>query len=134
MASEPISSALTLPPFVSVQGVINIRTIGGYTTSYPDLVAKPRFLYRSGELTRISDEGKDQLRALGVTTVFDLRSKTEITSYDTPAPSIEGVEIVWAPVSEQGAYDPSSLAARCVDSNLTRTFPSLMKRQVAGLR
>jgi hypothetical protein len=118
--SEPIPipnlNALNLPPFVPIQNVINIRAIGGYSASHPDLFAKPRFLYRSGELTRISEEGKDQLRALGITTVFDLRSKTEIASYDTPAPNIEGVEIVWAPVSQQNAYDPSSLATRYVGS------------------
>ena len=57
--------------------------------------------------------GKERLRELGITTVFDLRSDTEIEKYKTPCPSIEGVDIVRSPVFKLEDYSPEMMA-KCV--------------------
>ncbi|TFY77077.1 hypothetical protein EWM64_g6934 [Hericium alpestre] len=118
MSSEDLETAriLALPPFVTVDGIINIRDVGGYPTlSDAQLVTKPAFLFRSGEPTRVSAQGQEQLQALRIRKIFDLRSDGEIHKYKVPPPSIEGVLIVRVPVSQNEAYDPASLANRVKD-------------------
>ena len=58
--------------------------------------------------------GKGKLRELGVTTVFDLRSDTEIEKYNTPCPTIERVEVIRVPVFKLEDYSPEMMA-KCVD-------------------
>ena len=58
--------------------------------------------------------GKEKLRELGVTTVFDLRSDTEIEKYNTPCPTIEGVEVIRVPVVKLEDYSPEMMA-KCVN-------------------
>ena len=60
--------------------------------------------------------GKAQLKELGVKTVYDLRSDTEIERYDTPCPQIDGVEIVRVPVFKVEDYSPQMMA-KCVRSH-----------------
>ena len=50
------------------------------------------------------------MRALGITTVFDLRSDPEMQKYSTPIPTIEGVQILRAPVFTNEDYSPESMA------------------------
>jgi hypothetical protein len=99
MEREPLDSAyvadvLSKPPFVTISGVINARDLGNYPSSlYPGKRTRPRLLYRSGELGGVTDEGlgchsnsvfwilksiigKEDIRRLGISTVFDLRSGT----------------------------------------------------------
>jgi protein tyrosine/serine phosphatase len=81
-----------------VEGVINIRDIGGYPSqSNPSLIVKPGLIFRSGDPSRITDLGKEQLRALGIKKIFDLRSDSEIQVNDARA-GIDGVEIIRVPV------------------------------------
>ena len=54
--------------------------------------------------------GKAELKALGITTIFDLRSDTEIQKYKSPLPSIEGVEILRTPVFRTEDYSPEMMA------------------------
>ncbi|KAF9009833.1 hypothetical protein BDZ89DRAFT_1078291 [Hymenopellis radicata] len=90
---------LSLPPFVQVQGVFNIRHVGGYS---------------------------EQLVALGVKHVFDLRSPGEIASYKSATPVIEGVTVSHVPASLQG-FDPISLVSRLesFQTNVVDTFVTL---------
>ncbi|TRM68216.1 protein-tyrosine phosphatase-like protein [Schizophyllum amplum] len=110
---QEVAETLSKPPFVQVSGVINIRDLGDLpSASFAPQRTKPHYMYRSAELSGISDEGKAQLKALGVTTVFDLRSDTEMDKYNTPVPNIEGIEIVRAPVFEKEDYSPEMMAKR----------------------
>lgn len=116
MDLEPLDPAyvqeiLSKPPFVSLSGVPNIRDLSYYS----DAIAPKRF-YRAAEISKITPEGayslymlgphlprtkltldiyvgKAQMRDLNIAKVFDLRSDTEIAKYDTPIPSIDGVDI-----------------------------------------
>jgi hypothetical protein len=107
---------ITEPPFVQAEGVINLRDAGGqpsHLPSHTNHIVKPRYLYRSGEASRITPKGVIQLRdELGVRKVFDLRSDVEVKVYKAGSLVIEGVEFVKAPVSSAEAYDPFSLARR----------------------
>ncbi|RPD71396.1 hypothetical protein L226DRAFT_468697 [Lentinus tigrinus ALCF2SS1-7] len=118
MDVELVSSTLSSPPFVQVEGIFNIRDFGaGYPTSGTAATAtasgrvKPLHLFRSGEPTRITPLGIEQLRALGVKKIFDLRADIEIAKYKTATPEIEGVEVVRASILEE-TLDPVGLAAK----------------------
>ena len=53
-----VQDVLSKPPFVRIPGVINVRDLGNYpSTTDPGLVTKPRYLFRSAELSGITDEG-----------------------------------------------------------------------------
>ncbi|KAG5654585.1 hypothetical protein H0H81_011560 [Sphagnurus paluster] len=108
-----VANILSHPPFVTIDGVINVRDLGSYPSeTSPGSVTRPRFLFRSAELSSITVEGQEKLRALGITKVFDLRSDTEIHKYNTPQPEIDGIEIVRAPVFQTEDYSPEMMAKR----------------------
>ncbi|KAL1659152.1 protein-tyrosine phosphatase-like protein [Schizophyllum commune] len=105
------------PPFVNVPGIVNFRSVGGFATSHSASRVKPAAFYRSGDISRITDAGKQQLVALGIKRIFDLRKTSEGDSYGTSDPTIPGVEFVHVPVSETEAYDPLGLAMRLQQFN-----------------
>ena len=47
---------------------------------------------------------------MGITKVFDLRSDTEIEKYNSPLPSIDGVDVVRTPVFQKEDYSPEMMA------------------------
>ncbi|TFK64054.1 hypothetical protein BDN72DRAFT_872181 [Pluteus cervinus] len=108
-----VANILANPPFVQISGVINVRDLGSYSSaSNPGKVTRPRLLFRSAELSSVTEEGKTQLRGLGISKVFDLRSDTEIYKYNTPLPQIDGVEVVRTPVFQTEDYSPEAMAKR----------------------
>ena len=112
MDPDLVKSILAAPPFVTVDGIFNFRDFGaGYPTSVPGARVKPLRLFRSGEPSRISPRGIEQLRALGIKAVCDLRADREITKYGTATPAIEGVEFVRAPILEE-TLDPVGIATK----------------------
>lgn len=54
---ELVKERLSQQPFVSISGVTNVRTLGPYPTKTPGIVTRSDFLYRSGEISGITDEG-----------------------------------------------------------------------------
>ena len=84
---ETVTAITSQPPFVTIQGLFNIRDISNGNL-------RP-YAYRSGVLSNISDEGKTSLRDVGISTIFDLRRSDERAK--SPSPVIEGVETVWEP-------------------------------------
>jgi protein-tyrosine phosphatase len=59
-----------------MDAIHNFRDFGGYKTVNGARLKKG-LLYRSGDLSRASDADLDDLSALGIKTVYDLRSETE---------------------------------------------------------
>jgi len=133
---SPISPVqdISSPPFIAVEGVFNIRSVGGYATSDPSLIVKPTALFRSGDPSRITEKGKNQFIALGVRRVFDFRATSEISSYKSPTPVIPGVEFIRVPVSDDNEYDPVSLALRMkqFEGNELETFLELYQEILAS--
>ncbi|KAG5350481.1 hypothetical protein C0989_010836 [Termitomyces sp. Mn162] len=108
-----VAEVLSRAPFVTIDGVINVRDLGLYPSeTNPGQITRPRLLYRSAELSGISEEGEQQLKALNVCKVFDLRSDTEIRKYNTPQPDIDGVEVLHTPVFRKEDYSPEMMAKR----------------------
>jgi hypothetical protein len=52
------------------------------------------------------------MRALGITTVYDLRSDAEMAKYNTPMPAIPSVRVLHVPVFQQKDYSPTHMARR----------------------
>ncbi|KAI0252082.1 protein-tyrosine phosphatase-like protein [Lactifluus subvellereus] len=105
---ELVTDALSKYPFVNIEGVCNVRDLGMIPAADGEHVTRTGFMYRSGELSA----GEEQLRALGVTTIFDLRSDTEIAKYDAATPPIAGITVLRAPVFEKEDYSPERMAQR----------------------
>lgn len=54
-----VADVLSRPPFVTISGVINVRDLGLYpSTLFPGKSTKPAVLFRSAELSGITEEGK----------------------------------------------------------------------------
>ncbi|KAG6819094.1 hypothetical protein H0H93_015513 [Arthromyces matolae] len=98
---DEVASVLSSPPFVVVPGVINIRALGGTAASKE---IKPLHVFRSGELARINEDGKDKLHELGVTTVFDLRSDSEVARFQSATPDLPGIDVVRVPALSEDAW------------------------------
>lgn len=88
---------LTNPPFVWVEGTFNTRDLG----IIPDSPLRANYAFRSGGLARLTEQGKDAVRALGIKRIFDLRSPEERDR--APNPGIAGVENTWIQSSRPGA-------------------------------
>lgn len=54
---EYVQLALSAPPFVNISGVINVRDLGSYPTSYTNKMTRPGFMFRSAELSSITEQG-----------------------------------------------------------------------------
>ncbi|PBL02875.1 hypothetical protein ARMGADRAFT_913359 [Armillaria gallica] len=108
-----VSELLSQHPFVKIPGVINVRDLGLYpSVTFPTHITKPGFVFRSAELSGITEEGKEQIKKLGITKVYDLRSDTEMAKYNAPLPEIEGVDVIKTPVFKLEDYSPEVMAKR----------------------
>lgn len=110
-----VAAIITSPPFITVDGLVNLRDALASKASagFNGQIARPSYIYRSGEPAKVTDQGRAQFVALGIKKVFDLRSQTEIKSYQAPPLEIDGVEVVNCPIMKDEAFDPASLAKRC---------------------
>ena len=82
---------LKTPPFLPIEGLINVRTI-----PLPPLPNRGQIL-RSGETEYTTESGKKALLDLGITRVFDLRSPKEGPSSTTGAFTVPGIIVVNVP-------------------------------------
>ncbi|KDQ34099.1 hypothetical protein PLEOSDRAFT_1095617 [Pleurotus ostreatus PC15] len=124
-----VAAIITSPPFITVDGLVNLRDALASKTSagFSGQIARPSYIYRSGEPAKVTDQGRAQFMALGIKKVFDLRSQTEIKSYQAPPLEIDGVEVVNCPIMKDEAFDPASLAKRLssFDTDEVKTFLAL---------
>ncbi|KAJ5669753.1 hypothetical protein N7462_010823 [Penicillium macrosclerotiorum] len=96
-----VSKITSLPPFITVPGVSNFRSLSHENN------LRLGYVYRSGNLSDITDEGKVFLSVdLGITTIFDLRNQGERER--APSPQIHGIETIWMPYGSR----PASLNLR----------------------
>jgi protein-tyrosine phosphatase len=79
-----------------LQGAWNFRDVADSTG-----VLRPGRLFRSGELSDLSDDGRDELRRLGITDVADLRSRREVERHG-PGLVPDGVQIHQLPIPDLG--------------------------------
>ena len=77
-----------------LQGAWNFRDVADTTGAL-----RPGRLFRSGELSDLGDDGRDELRRLGVTDVADLRSRSEVLRHG-PGLVPDGVDIHLLPIPD----------------------------------
>ena len=77
-----------------LQGAWNFRDVADTTG-----VLRPGRLFRSGELSELADEGRDELRRLGISDVADLRSRSEVLRHG-PGLVPDGVNIHLLPIPD----------------------------------
>lgn len=122
-----------MQPFVSVDGVVNFRDIGGYVcrnsaglsssplnvneTSEQQWYIRPGFLFRAAQPSQITPAGIEILtKTLAIEAIFDFRSESEIQLVSKRYPDslldIPGTTRHAVPVFQEGDYSPVSLAKR----------------------
>jgi hypothetical protein len=125
------TTPLPAPPFVHIPVLPNFRDCGGYpvanantTTSRnhsgdgkTNKIIRRGILFRSSEPSMLTEDGVVILRkTLGITHVFDLRSKPEIerdAKLDGRQPrEWDGARRVFAPVFLDEDYSPEAVAKR----------------------
>ncbi len=79
-----------------LQGAWNFRDVADSTG-----VLRPGRLFRSGELSDLADDGRDELRRLRITDVADLRSRREVQRHG-PGRVPDGVDIHLLPIPDLG--------------------------------
>jgi protein-tyrosine phosphatase len=89
---------------VALENALNFRDVGGYETSSGGRL-RWRMLFRAASLSELSAADVATLRALGLTTVIDLRSRDEVESDRFPVSELP-VGFHHLPLVEQ-AIDPS---------------------------
>lgn len=82
-----------------LQGAWNFRDVADTTGAL-----RPGRLFRSGELSELGDDGRDELRRLGVTDVADLRSRSEVLRHG-PGLVPDGVDIHLLPIPDLAPDD-----------------------------
>lgn len=93
---------LSLHPWVSHNGIRNLRDIGGYATAHNTSVRK-NYIFRSAAPNQLTPEGIEAFKATGIRTVYDLRSAQEILDHPNMPPLnyIGGVEYKHVPVFDE---------------------------------
>jgi protein-tyrosine phosphatase len=77
-----------------LQGAWNFRDVADSTG-----VLRPGRLFRSGELSELGEDGRDELRRLAITDVADLRSRREVQRHG-PGLVPDGVDIHLLPIPD----------------------------------
>jgi hypothetical protein len=122
LPSNILSKILSQTPFISLPSALNIRTI-----SYPPNL-QPNFIFRSGTLSHLPPSSLLALKnKYNIATIFDLRTNSERIRY--PAPSIEGVEILWIPsVNDAGGPPRREILRRFEEEGAVKVVvPMYMK-------
>ncbi|RGB23731.1 tyrosine phosphatase family-domain-containing protein [Rhizophagus diaphanus] len=103
--------------YIFIDGVKNFRDLGGYQCDLGSReengiqnFIRERFIFRSGNLLSITDDGITTLRKLNVQKIFDLRSNPEVNKLGIK--NIEGMTRVHAPVFNEDDYRPEALFER----------------------
>ncbi|EAA36284.1 hypothetical protein NCU01889 [Neurospora crassa OR74A] len=119
----PSSSAvrsflLPSPPFISAPGLINLRDIGGYeipstTSGHRKKMVRKGVVFRSADPTQLTDEGVAVMQKLGITHVYDFRSKLEFgKTPETEPKEWAGAQRCHVPVFPDVDMSPEALAVR----------------------
>ncbi|KAA8968968.1 tyrosine-protein phosphatase [Mycobacterium sp.] len=87
-----------------LQGAWNFRDVAETTG-----VVRPGRMFRSAELSRLDDDGRDELRRLGITDVADLRSPREVQRRG-PGRVPPGIEVHLLPIPDLAVEETNAEA------------------------
>lgn len=118
MFTKPLINGVSVPtpPFIEVEGLPNLRDLGGYATQDGRSIRRG-VVYRSAAPSNaITAKGLAEIKNLGLTGVYDLRSTVEIEKSEKAGKGgvmeFEGSKRVFAPVFTDVDYSPENLALR----------------------
>lgn len=103
-----------------LQGAWNFRDVADST-----VVLRPGRLFRSAELSRLDDDGRDELRRLGISDVADLRSPREVQRRG-PGRVPDGIDIHLLPIPDLAAEKTGSAGSDGFDAPHEHAFRQLM--------
>jgi protein tyrosine/serine phosphatase len=95
---------------LAIDGAYNVRDLGGLPAAAGGIVRRGQ-VYRSGDLGRLTATGADQLRALGVTTIIDLRTTAEVERRGRFAFEDYGIAYRHRPLLDLSATEPEAQLA-----------------------
>lgn len=128
IAEEDVARALAHEPFVTLPGAMNVRDV-----AFDPLYVKPRTIYRSGALDRLSDASRAALRSqLGLSTVIDFRRDDEVKA---PMATVDGLNVVRYPYMD-GKEMPKDISvadfAPTVDKRLGKGYHDMNEAILQG--
>ena len=109
-----------LAPFVNIQKVLNFRDIGGAAIA-PGFFVRQHLIYRSADFRNLTPLGTQQLQALNIKAVFDLRSNQEVEKVKASGGEAEfaawtampdGPRYHHVPIFADWDYSPEGIAER----------------------
>lgn len=137
-------AALPSPPFLEVAGIPNFRDLGGYPLpNRPNSSIRRDLIYRCAEPSKVTQDGIITLKNLGITHIYDLRSKVEI---ERAAAAGRGGVVEWdgctrvfVPVFTDQDYSPEQLALRYKDyaggtEGFTRAYMAILNHAPPSYR
>ena len=100
--------------------MLNFRDIGGYPTLTGSKIRR-NLIFRSGDLSGLTPEGKNKLQELGIGRIFDLRRIEEIKDnrrddsvYERWLSSSRGPVRSKVPILQDEDFTPEALAKRLI--------------------
>lgn len=93
--TDPTSGATRIP----LENAENVRDLGGYHTT-DGLVVRKGLLYRSGDISRLSEHDLQWMEQTGLSTVYDFRSQQEIAQGQDRLPASGRVQWVHLPIAD----------------------------------
>ena len=87
---------------VALEGAVNFRDLGGYTTTEYRRIAMGR-IYRAGDISRLTDTDMEELKRRKIYTVIDFRSEDEISA--APDRLLPGADYLSLPAGNENSAD-----------------------------
>ncbi|KAK0665742.1 protein-tyrosine phosphatase-like protein [Cercophora samala] len=104
---------LPTPPFIHAPGIENLRDAGGYPIEgQKGKAIRKGVLFRAADPTHLNNEGVAVLQRLGITHIYDLRSRTELADSREQPREWEGARRLHTPVFLDTDYSPEARALR----------------------
>lgn len=104
---------------VHVQGTVNFRDVGGYKTRDGKTVAWGK-VYRSADVSRLTEQDLDTLRQRHIHTVFDFRGKAEAGA--APDHLLPGTRYQLCPAGSDSLPTPAQMANYLKDGGFLEKF------------
>lgn len=117
---------------LAIDGAYNVRDLGGLPADAGRVVRRGQ-VYRSGDLGRLTDAGADQLRALGVATIIDLRTTAEVERRGRFAFEDRGIAYRHRPLLDLSATEPEAQLADLPPDVLDQLYRHLAQQGAANL-
>lgn len=125
MSNQAVNSSRAR--LIPIDGVINFRDLGGYKARYGQHVRWGR-VFRSAQLDRLSEQGIQDLAALDIKVVIDLRFGDETSRYPTITAAVPNAEILaWQDEAQGDTQSQSDAIKRAWRDSLETKDPKQVR-------